>query len=47
MKKLATGKNKIFQKNQVMKTIEIKKLINKTEIKRQKNQKIMKIKLPK
>ena len=36
MKKLATGKNKIFQKNQEMKTIEIKKL-NKTEIKRQKN----------
>ena len=37
MKKLATGKIKIFQKNQEMKTIEIKKLINKTEIKRQKN----------
>ena len=37
MKKWATGKNKIFQKNQKMKTIEIKALINKTEIKRQKN----------
>ena len=37
-------RNKSVQKNQKMKMIEIKKLRNKTEIKKQKNEKIKKIK---
>ena len=38
-KKWMKEKNKSFQKNQKMKIIEMKKLRNKTEIKRQKNEK--------
>ena len=37
-------RNKSVQKNQKMKMIEIKKLRNKTEIKKQKSEKIKKIK---